>query len=551
MTAARTSRTPHAWFVVAGALVAAGLAIALPAGAQAQPLDEAETSHAPEGQIQQDTQEETIRSRKDTFVASSRADANFGGDSQLFVGQPTQYGAARLLVEFSLDDLEPKYVVVGGTLRLYMRSGGPIGDATRDIVVYRLTGDWSEGEATWNNFPSWDNDRLDTVALGTAGGWYNWDIDDLARDWYLEEVDNRGLYVQGYEANGSYRSFDSREGSQRPELRLEVKIDDKPPLAMLDKLPPYLASSDVPLTWLKGTDPEPSSGVVSYEVWFRKDTGQWQLAAKDIKGLTYTFRNAENGRTYYFQVLAVDRAGNRQPLGVEQASTLIDYSAPSARLEALPTWSPGDITLRPTGEDLPNTPGLSNSGLSHFDIDYRIGGGAWAPLAYSHPNGIPYVYAAPPDGASLQFRLRGVDNAGNLGVFTDVAASTTADRTAPEAWFYYTNPVDAPTFRVSWGGDDATSGLDSFDVEVQVGTTAWQTWLTGTRDRYKDYAGEYGRTYGFRIRARDNAGNEGAWPGGAQLVVVPVESSRLIEHIFLPSVTDPSPAPPRSGARAW
>jgi hypothetical protein len=533
-----TTRRRCRSLVVAGVAVAVLLGaidVARPAGAQAP----GRLPASPRAETQ------TIKAKKDTFVASNQADSNFGRSSQLYVGQASDFGATRTLVYFDLKDLDRKYVVRGGELRLYVRVGGPAGDPSRDVVLYRVTGDWGEDSATWNNFPGWDDNRLASRAIGTGSGWYGWDVDGLLRDWYSEKTTNRGFYVQGYEAGGSFRQFDSREAGQKPELKLEVEIDDKPPFATLNPLPPYLASSDVALSWAKGTDPEPSSGIVTYEIWFQRGTDPWQLAGKDLgKDTTaYTFKNAENGRFYGFQVLAVDRAGLRQLLGAAQATTLVDFSAPTSSLGALPEWSTGPITLMPSGHDLPDAPGLASSGIKHYDIDYNVNGGAWAPLAYSHPPNVAHVITAPPDGATMQFRVRAVDQAGNVPDFGPVAATTKVDLSAPTTWMEPTSALDTPTFRVRWDGKDGFSGLDSFDVDYRVASGTWQSWVTASKDRFKDFTGEYNVLYEFRSRARDIAGNQGAYPTAAQLTVVVIDSSTLTHPIWLPHLEDPSPAP--------
>jgi hypothetical protein len=80
---------------------------------------------------------------------------------------------------------------------------------------------------------------------------------------------------------------------------------------------------------------------------------------------------------------------------------------------------------------------------------------------------------------------------------------------------------DLASFTVTWSGTDRLSGIDSYDVQYRVGSGgAWITWLSATRDTSAVFgpsapvAVERGETYYIQVRARDNAGNLGAYPGG-------------------------------------
>jgi hypothetical protein len=475
---------------------------------------------------------QTLKADRSAFVSSGRPDTNFGGDSRLYVGDAPGYGATRSLVYFDFKKLEKKYVVTGGELRLYLRSAGPSGDGTRDVVLYRLTGSWGESDATWNRFPGWDDKRQGTVGMGTGTGWYTWGLDSLLKDWYRLKSVNYGLYVQGYEAGGSYRAFDSDEGSEEPELRLKVEIDDKPPVTTLNAIPEYVNTTVLVLNWEPGLDPEPSSLIDFYEIWYQRNDEPWVLAAKDIKKTTYTFDKAENGRRYGFQVIGVDRAGNREALGPAEAHTLVDVSPPVSQVNGLPTWVHGPIDLTWTGVDLPNDPGLFNSGILHYDLDVNINRAGWTPLSYSNTGtSLSYI---PPDAVEVLFRVRALDRANNLELFGDPEAGTKVDMVPPQAWLYHASGVDRPTFRVRWDGADTTSGLASFDVQYRVGNGSWQAWVTESADRFRDFTGEYDRHYGFRVRARDVAGNVSAWPEKAQMDVAVINSARLTHPIWMP-----------------
>jgi uncharacterized repeat protein (TIGR01451 family) len=74
--------------------------------------------------------------------------------------------------------------------------------------------------------------------------------------------------------------------------------------------------------------------------------------------------------------------------------------------------------------------------------------------------------------------------------------------------------VTTHTFTVTWRGEDAWSGIVAYDVQSRAGYEGrWTDWLTGTPAVSATFTGAGGRTYFFRARGRDGAGNVGAYGG--------------------------------------
>ncbi len=89
------------------------------------------------------------------------------------------------------------------------------------------------------------------------------------------------------------------------------------------------------------------------------------------------------------------------------------------------------------------------------------------------------------------------------------------DETAPLAGI---SPLPAAqtseTFTVHWTGVD-DRGIASWDVDVSIDGGAWLSWLRATTLGSSPYVGADGHGFAFRVRARDAAGNNGAWgPAG-------------------------------------
>lgn len=87
------------------------------------------------------------------------------------------------------------------------------------------------------------------------------------------------------------------------------------------------------------------------------------------------------------------------------------------------------------------------------------------------------------------------------------------------------------TFAVRWAGLDE-SGIAGYDVQRRIfrwngDDTGWRDWLTGTTSTSRNYSGNYGRTFCFRVRAHDTVGNTSIYtvPG---CVSIPLHSGHLI-----------------------
>jgi PKD repeat protein len=64
-----------------------------------------------------------------------------------------------------------------------------------------------------------------------------------------------------------------------------------------------------------------------------------------------------------------------------------------------------------------------------------------------------------------------------------------------------------PTFTVSWGGDDAGSGINYYDIYVRKDGEEYHPWLLQTRDQEAEFYGEKTSEYEFYAISTDFAGN--------------------------------------------
>jgi hypothetical protein len=112
-----------------------------------------------------------------------------------------------------------------------------------------------------------------------------------------------------------------------------------------------------------------------------------------------------------------------------------------------------------------------------------------------------------------------------------ISATVSVDVTPPAA------QLAPPVLRdgaieVAWSGQDAGSGVEDFDVQVRDGAAgAWSAWRTRTRDAGGTLDAAAGHTYWLRVRARDRAGNVGAWAASAP---VQAASPAAPPKVYLP-----------------
>ncbi|MBC8447523.1 MAG: hypothetical protein H8D78_07215, partial [Chloroflexi bacterium] len=135
---------------------------------------------------------------------------------------------------------------------------------------------------------------------------------------------------------------------------------------------------------------------------------------------------------------------------------------------------------------------------------YQIDGGGWISgnvfdLTGEGPHGVEHT---------------GVDVAGNVEMTRTTWLNI--DRQPPQASIVNLAAYQSSAiFNVQWQGEDgdAGSGVVGYDLQVRQGHSGpWLTWLVNTPMTSSLFAGQRGRTYYYRLRARDRAGHIGQYP---------------------------------------
>jgi hypothetical protein len=110
------------------------------------------------------------------------------------------------------------------------------------------------------------------------------------------------------------------------------------------------------------------------------------------------------------------------------------------------------------------------------------------------------------DGKGYYFHLRTGDRAGNWTAEAIHLGPFWIDSTLPTSQASSPKIVTGP-FQVTWSGNDATSGIRDYTVQVRDGNGPWTTWLANKTDTSASFPGQVGHVYYFRSIARDKAGN--------------------------------------------
>lgn len=106
----------------------------------------------------------------------------------------------------------------------------------------------------------------------------------------------------------------------------------------------------------------------------------------------------------------------------------------------------------------------------------------------------------------------------------------------PTSWIthspgYSSDSSDSLKFRVKWSGLVEGGEVTGFNVQFKDGAGGtWQNWLAETTESEGEFWGVSGRTYYFRVRAKDDLGNWGNWSDERYTVVPADDQSPLIKY---------------------
>jgi hypothetical protein len=146
-----------------------------------------------------------------------------------------------------------------------------------------------------------------------------------------------------------------------------------------------------------------------------------------------------------------------------------------------------------------------------FPLTFRGAANLWYDrvmvTTYPAPLTASVLWTVPAGEGPKQVQARFVDAAGNIS--SDYNATVILDTVAPTATASSPAVVASASFTVTWSGEDATSGIANYDLEVRDGG-GWAPWLTGVTTTTAVYSSTT-TAVSFRARATDNAGNASSY----------------------------------------
>ncbi|HEX2626562.1 MAG TPA: fibronectin type III domain-containing protein [Candidatus Limnocylindrales bacterium] len=226
---------------------------------------------------------------------------------------------------------------------------------------------------------------------------------------------------------------------------------------------------------------------------------------------------------YTWHLSATDASGNAMP----------DASGPFT-VASSPTPDTGVPSFAPT------TPLMTTVGTINYALHFAapVTSLNWSDFTRTGTSPGCVVGAPVGSGADYTITLTGCQS-GSVGLYLNqgtvkdaasrvgpagpiVAPMVKVDTTAPTATtpkpvlrtgiaLETTSTSQRLLMRLTWTGTDADSGVASYDVQRSYDGGAYATIRSATTATSLDWTMNPGHTYKFRVRARDKAGNVGAW----------------------------------------
>jgi len=159
----------------------------------------------------------------DTFVASKFPDSSYSSLNKVYAGNDDPYyGVMRTFTKFYLPSLPSAARITSADVNFYQTNN----DTTNATIdVYRVTSNWG-GSVTWNTQPSVATTAESTLTNNAINAYWQWDITNLAKDWYNGVQANYGFMLKHKDEMTSFRTFNSINiGSNTPRLSIHYWVD--------------------------------------------------------------------------------------------------------------------------------------------------------------------------------------------------------------------------------------------------------------------------------------------------------------------------------------
>lgn len=222
---------------------------------------------------------------------------------------------------------------------------------------------------------------------------------------------------------------------------------------------------------------------------------------------------------------------NLYPILFVEYTTTDDAAVPETAVNPLPAYTGRNFTVSWSGTD----PG--GSGIAYYDVQVQINDGAWGDWL----TGVTRTaaeYGNGEDGNKYAFRVRGVDNVGNIEPYGVADTATVVDTQPPTvAVDPLPGVVNGSAFVVTWSGDDTASGIQYYDVQYRVNDGPWILWQAATVNTNATFTGASDGVYAFEARGVDNLDRyEPFYDVPEAAIAVDAEAPFIEPHLYLPSI---------------
>jgi RHS repeat-associated protein len=161
--------------------------------------------------------------QRDNFVASSFPTSIFSSNTYMHTGYNSYFGSTRSLVKFYLPSLPSDSKISSANFNAYQTNTD---GASVSVDLFRTTTSWPSS-VTWNTQPTLGTTAESTVTSSSSNAYWQWNITQLAKDWYNAVQPNYGLMLkQQNETTSPYRTFSTvNSGTNTPRITINYTVD--------------------------------------------------------------------------------------------------------------------------------------------------------------------------------------------------------------------------------------------------------------------------------------------------------------------------------------